>query len=102
MERVELGFLRILLGMQEHTMTMHVVAEFGKYILHVTWRPQVVRYLQLRHSLLADRSLKQAFRANPTLPRKLSWPVNFTSHSRLYGGSLITATNSHFECSEHV
>ena len=38
MERIQLGFLKILLGVQVHTncKTLHVLAEFSRYPLHTT------------------------------------------------------------------
>ena len=38
MQRVQVGFLKVMLGVQVHTKTLHVLAEFGRYPLHVTWR----------------------------------------------------------------
>ncbi len=38
MQRIQLGFLKILLRVQVHTKMLHVLAEFGRYPLHVTWQ----------------------------------------------------------------
>ncbi len=51
MERIQLGFLKILLGVQVHTKTLHVLAEFGRYPLHVTWQSQAAKYLQRLEAL---------------------------------------------------
>ncbi len=38
MERIQLEFITILLGVQVHTKTLHVLAEFRRYPLHVAWQ----------------------------------------------------------------
>ena len=35
MERIQVGFLKALLGVQVHTKTLHVLAEFGRYPLRM-------------------------------------------------------------------
>ena len=35
-----IGFLKILLGVQIHTSTLHVLAEFGRYPLKIAWQAQ--------------------------------------------------------------
>ena len=72
MERIQVGFLKILLGVQVHTKTLHVLAEFGRYPLQITWQSQAAKYMQRLESLPDDRILKQAFVADGKLPRKLS------------------------------
>ena len=73
MGRIQLGFLKILLGFQVHTKTLHVLAEFGRHLLHVTWQSQAAKYLQRLDSLSSDRILAQAFITDSKLPKKLSW-----------------------------
>ena len=45
MERVQTGFLKILLGVQIHTSTLHVLAESGRYPLKIAWQAQAAKYL---------------------------------------------------------
>ena len=45
LERIEIEFLKVLLGVQVHTETLHVLAEFGRYPLHVIWQLQAAHYL---------------------------------------------------------
>ena len=45
LERVQIGFLKILLGVQIHTSTLHVLAEFGRYPLKIAWQAQAAEYL---------------------------------------------------------
>ena len=77
LERIEVGFLKVLLGVQVHTKTLHVFAEFGRYPLHLTWQSQSAKYLERLQSMSSERVLKQAFLADCRLPSKVSW------HARL-------------------
>ena len=44
LERAQIGFLKMLLGVQTHTKTLHVLAEFGKsYHLHHSVRVRLVQ-----------------------------------------------------------
>ena len=45
LERIGITFWKILLGVQVHTKTLHVLAEFRRYPLHVTWQLQAANYL---------------------------------------------------------
>ena len=45
MERVEIGFLKVLLGVPVQTKTLHVLSEFGRYPMHLTWQSQAAKYL---------------------------------------------------------
>ena len=45
LERVHIGFLKILLGVQIHTSTLHVLAKFGRYPLKIAWQAQAAKYL---------------------------------------------------------
>ena len=76
MDRIQIGFLKILLGVQVHTKTLHVLAEFGRYPLQIAWQSQAAKYLQRFESLSTDRILKHAFIADSKLPKKLSWQAN--------------------------
>ena len=73
LERIEVGFLKVLLGVQVHTKTLHVFAEFGRYPLHLTWQSQSARFLERLRLMSTDRVLKQAFLADCRLPSKVSW-----------------------------
>ena len=70
LERIEIGFLKVLLGVQVHTKTLHVLAEFGRYPLHVTWQLQAAHYLGRLEQMWI---LKQASDADCRLPEKVSW-----------------------------
>ena len=53
LERVELGFLKSLLGAHTHTTTLHILAEFGRYPLRLSWMGQVAKYARrLRGNVL--------------------------------------------------
>ena len=84
MERVQVGFLKVLLGVQVHTTTLHVLAEFCRYPLHVTWRSLAAKCLQQLDSLspAPDKTLKQAFLADSKLPKKLSWQAKLTTQTQ--------------------
>ena len=73
LERVQTNFLKILLGVQNHTSTLHVLAEFGRYPLKVAWQAQAAKYLSRLESMDANRTLKQAFVADRILPKQKSW-----------------------------
>ena len=73
MERVEIGFLKVLLGVPVQTKTLHVLSEFGRYPMHLTWQSQAAKYLNRLESMSQDRILKQAFIADCRLPDKVSW-----------------------------
>ena len=109
MERIQLGFLKILLGVQVHTKTLHVLAEFGRYPLHVTWQSQAAKYLQRLESLSPDRILAQAFITDSKLPKKLSWQSRLVT--QLHPFLVAAPTEEHPErqsyslhaaCSAHV
>ncbi len=72
MQWAQLGLLNILLGVQVHTKTLHVLAEFGRHPLHVAWQSEAANHLQRLEPLSSDRMLMQAFIADPELPEKLS------------------------------
>lgn len=75
MERVELRFLKGLLGVQMHTKTLHVFAEFGRYPLHIAWQAQAAKYLRRLENMPVERVLKQASFADCRLPSKISWHI---------------------------
>ena len=72
LERVQIGFLKILLGVQIHASTLHVLAEFGRYPLKIAWQAQAAKYLS-RLSMDDNRTLNQAFVADRRLPKQKSW-----------------------------
>ena len=55
MERVEIGFLKVLLGVPVQTKTLHVLSEFGRYPMHLTWQSQAAKYLGRLESMSQDR-----------------------------------------------
>ena len=73
LERVAIGLLKVLLGVPVQTKTLHVLSEFGRYPMHLTWQSQAAEYLGRLESMSQDRVLKQAFLADCRLPDKLSW-----------------------------
>ena len=46
LERVELGVLKALLGVQTTHTCLHVYAEFERYPLHIVWQSQAAKYLR--------------------------------------------------------
>ena len=73
LERVQIDFLKILLGVQIHTSTLHVLAEFGRYPLKIAWQAQAAKYLSRLESMDDNRTFKQAFVADRRLPKQKSW-----------------------------
>ena len=76
LERTEIGFLKWLLGMlgvQTHTSTLHVLAEFGRYPLQLSWQALAEKYLNRLEKLENNRMPKQAFIADCSLPARLTW-----------------------------
>lgn len=73
LERVQLGFLKALLGVQTSTKCLHVYAEFERYPLHIVWQSQAAKYLRRLEAMSPDRILTQASIADCRLPDKLSW-----------------------------
>ena len=37
LERTQMGFLKMLLGVQTHSKTLHVLAEFDRFPLQLSW-----------------------------------------------------------------
>lgn len=88
LERLEIGFLKVLLGVQVHTKTLHVLAEFGRYPLHLTWHKQAANCLRRLETMSPDRLLKQAFLADCRLPDNVSWRARLVNQ---LGDSLVSA-----------
>ncbi len=65
-------FLKILLGVQTHTSTLHVLAEFGRYFLKIAWKAQAAQCLSRLESMDDNRTLKQALLADRRLPKQKS------------------------------
>ena len=55
LERVQIGFLKVLLGVQNHTSTLYVLAEFGRYPLKLAWQAQAAKYLSRLESMDANK-----------------------------------------------
>ena len=63
MEQLQVGFLKVLLGVQVHTMTCHVMAELGRYPLKLTWQLWAAQTWGLQE-VSPERSFKQVFIAD--------------------------------------
>ena len=61
LKHTEIGFLKWLLGVQTHTSTVHVLAEFGRYPLQLSWQALAEKYRNRLEKLENNRMLKQAF-----------------------------------------
>ena len=85
LERTEIGFLKLLLGVQTHTLTLHVLAEFGRYPLQLSWQALAEKYLSRLEKLENNRMLKQALIADCSLPARLSWTSLLAQHGQLHG-----------------
>ena len=94
LERTEIGFLKMLLGVQTHTSTLHVLAEFGRYPLQLSWQALAEKYLNRLEKLENDRMLKQAFIADCSLPARLSWTSLLAQHGQLHGHSVSPSTDA--------
>ena len=75
LKRTQIGFLKMLLGVQMHTKTLHVLTEFGRNSLQLSWHalPGNYRYLERLEKMDTDRMLKQAFIADCSVSAGLSW-----------------------------
>ena len=96
LERVQIGFIQILLGVQIHTSTLHVLAEFGRYPLKIAWQAQAAKYLSRLESRYDNRTLKQAFVADRRLPQQKSWSFQLEAQQRdVYVNVPTTDGHSH-------
>ena len=84
LDRIELSFLKQLLGVQVHTKTLHVLAEFGCYPLRLFWMDQAAKFARKLDLMEPERLLKQAFLADCRLPAHLSWWTHLSSRLRPY------------------
>ena len=73
LERIQQGFLKRLLGVQMQTSNLHVLADFGRFPLQLSWQALAGRYMDRMESMDAHRLLKQAFDAGCRLPATKSW-----------------------------
>ena len=73
LERIQRGFLKRLLGVHMQTTSLHVLAEFGKYPLQLSWQALAGKYLTRLETMATDRLLKQAFIADCRLKPEVSW-----------------------------
>ena len=92
-EQVQLGFLKVLLAVEIHTKTFHVLAEFWRHPLQVTWQAQSAKCLTCLESMSTDTVLKQAFLADCRLPDKRSWHAALTHQWTDYLSPTPTADN---------
>ena len=93
LERTQIGFLKMLLGVQTHTTTLHVLAEFGRFPLQLSWHALAGKYLERLKKMDADRMLKQACIADCSLPDRLSW--RFLLEARLENHLVPSPTEDH-------
>ena len=94
LERTEIGFLKMLLGVQTHTSTLHVLAEFGRYPLQLSWQALAEKYLNRMEKMESNRMLKQAFIADCSLPARLSWTSLLAQHGQLHGHPVSPSTDA--------
>ena len=73
LERIQQGFLKRLLGVQTQTTNLHVLAEFRRFPLQLSWQALAGKYMDRLESMDANRLLKQAFDADCRLPATKSW-----------------------------
>ena len=73
LERIQQGYLKRLLGVQTQTTNLHVLAEFGRSPLQLSWQALAGKYMDRLESMDADRLLKQAFDADCRMPATKSW-----------------------------
>ena len=73
LERTQVGFLKMLLGVKTHTKTLHVLAELSRFPLQLSWHALAGKYLERLEKMDAERILQYAFVADGSLPPRLSW-----------------------------
>ena len=73
LERIQRGFLKRLLGVHMQTAKLHVLAEFGRYPLQLSWQALAGKYLTRLETMGTDRLLKHAFIAYRRLKPEVSW-----------------------------
>ena len=71
LQRTQVGFLKMLPGVQMHIKTLHVLAAFGSFPLKLSWHGLAGKYLERLEKMDADRMLKHAFIADCSLPPRL-------------------------------
>lgn len=110
LERIQIGFLKRLLGVQLQTTNLHVLAEFGRYPLQLSWQALAGKYLTRLENMGTDRLLKHAFIADCRLKPEVSWclrlehqlqghlipsPTEEQPHRRKF--SLVSAQSQHVQ-----
>ena len=110
LERIQIGFLMRLLGVQIQTTSLHVLAEFGRYPLQLSWQALAGKYLTRLKNMRTDRLLKYAFIADRRLNFQVSWrlrlehqlqgllvpsPIEEQPHRRQF--SLVSAQSQHIQ-----
>ena len=73
LERIQQGFLKRLLGVHMQTSNLHVLAEFGRYPLQLSWQALAGKYLTRLETMGTDMLLKHAFIADRRLKSEVSW-----------------------------
>ena len=82
LERIQQGLLKRLLEVQTRTTNLHVLAEFGRFPLQLSWQALTGKYMDRLESMDADRLIKQAFDADCRLPATQGDPatkISFTT-----------------------
>ena len=82
LKRSEVGFMKVLLGIQVCTKTLHVLAEFWRRPSALGVAQQTATYLMKFESVSTDMATKQAFLANCRLPGSDSWRARV--HNQLH------------------
>ena len=83
MERVEIRFLKMLLGVPQNTSSKLVHAEFGRLPLKHCWLQQCIKYLKRFLSLDDNRLCKTAFSAD--VQSAAGWYHGLSRQLRLFG-----------------
>ena len=73
LERIQIGFLKRLLGVQIQTSNLHVLADSGRYLLQLSWQALAGNYLTRLENMGAARLLKHAYIADCRLKPEVSW-----------------------------
>ena len=72
LERIQQGSLKELLGVHMQTTNLHVLAEYGRYPLQLSWQAVAGKYLTRLATMGTDRLLKHAFIADRRLKLEVS------------------------------
>lgn len=82
LEKVEVHFLRSLLGVQQNTSSKLVYAEFGRLSIRDSWLQQSLTYLQRMHRLGEQRLCKAAYTMD--VKKGLGWHLGLCKQLRQF------------------